>query len=1097
MKKFLLLFLLALFTGAVSSYADEVSFDFNTMGSTGWTSSYANHVATGDGYKVTFSAASKQTSTITDVPVTKAGTVTFEMTNDKTLKNVTFNLKQWSNKTQTAKISYKTSGSNSYTLIKQNISVGTVLKVETGDLVADVVAVQLEFTNSSNQIGVASLEYTVNDVVEDSRKTVKLEWSSETATAILGEDFDAPTLTVNPEEALSAVTYSSSNADVASFDNGKLSINGAGSATITAEITENDNFKATSASYNLIVIDPNSTSYQVTFKNNSDNGTSNLTSTTFPSEVVTGSSFISFKECSNVYSGTNGLKYGSSSNAGTLTLNFVDPSKIKSITVNTAKYSSESNTIKVTLDKGLSTQVEFEAKAVGTEFTLDVNSETKFQTITFAGVTASKSRFYLCGFSIETASEAGGEEPEPEPETIADPVLSIANGSTVTVGDKLVITCETEGAEIVGMIGETDLEGYFPYTYTFTDADATAGTVDVMVSANKGDLESNTIEATYNVKAASIEPEQPTNGTTYALVTSADDLEIGGSYIIVAAGYDKAMSTTQNSNNRGAVDITKDEDNNTITITDEAVEVITFEDSNNAEYPYLLKVNDGYLFAGSNSSNHLKTQQTADSYSQLKVTFKDNKTYLQFNRTSGDRYTIEYNSANNNGNIFSCYKEDSQSAVVLYRSLDSVEEPVEKFEAPVFYVNGTAVEGTEYTYNEGDKISIELDDLMIIYTTDGSDLDVDDSELFVDPITFEKYGVYTIKAAATDGETIGNVATLTVNYPDPNYQTGKFTFDFTTGEGVYGLVTKSNEKGNNDYQKVPYNFNDSTKFVHIDLEGRCRHFKDDKGYLDLRFFKSTVDEKAGQMTISVPDGYAIKTIKFNGGDFGTKATALWGTLNADVWTSESASNSITFVNNTDATIKVNAIDVEWETGTVEYPTADGATIKVGDVEQQDEDFTYTFSYQDKGAYPTVTFSHNEDVDVYATNVAKKVKAETEPENAPARAAEATADETLYYRGVEYVKVEKDGEYTPANFVAEDGNKAGAEVTYFYSTAGKASPVHTITFSETTGVENVDVDTVAGEAEYYTIGGVKVSADQMVPGLYIKRVGTTATKVMVR
>ena len=47
-----------------------------------------------------------------------------------------------------------------------------------------------------------------------------------------------------------------------------------------------------------------------------------------------------------------------------------------------------------------------------------------------------------------------------------------------------------------------------------------------------------------------------------------------------------------------------------------------------------------------------------------------------------------------------------------------------------------------------------------------------------------------------------------------------------------------------------------------------------------------------------------------------------------------------------------------------------------------------------------------------------------------------------------------------------------------------------------GVEDVDADNDA-EAEYYNLQGVRVAADDLVPGIYIRRLGTTVTKVAIR
>lgn len=52
---------------------------------------------------------------------------------------------------------------------------------------------------------------------------------------------------------------------------------------------------------------------------------------------------------------------------------------------------------------------------------------------------------------------------------------------------------------------------------------------------------------------------------------------------------------------------------------------------------------------------------------------------------------------------------------------------------------------------------------------------------------------------------------------------------------------------------------------------------------------------------------------------------------------------------------------------------------------------------------------------------------------------------------------------------------------------------------TTGVEEIAVDAVEteGEAVYYNLNGIQVPADNLTPGVYVKVVGTTATKVVVK
>ena len=98
----------------------------------------------------------------------------------------------------------------------------------------------------------------VEEDPSDTRTPVTLTWSATTATATLGETFTAPTLTIDPSAASSAVTYSSDDPDVASIDAaGNITIEGAGEVTIKAEIKDNTTYKDASASYTLTVIDPN------------------------------------------------------------------------------------------------------------------------------------------------------------------------------------------------------------------------------------------------------------------------------------------------------------------------------------------------------------------------------------------------------------------------------------------------------------------------------------------------------------------------------------------------------------------------------------------------------------------------------------------------------------------------------------------------------------------------------------------------------------------------------------------------------------------------------------------------------------------------
>ena len=57
-----------------------------------------------------------------------------------------------------------------------------------------------------------------------------------------------------------------------------------------------------------------------------------------------------------------------------------------------------------------------------------------------------------------------------------------------------------------------------------------------------------------------------------------------------------------------------------------------------------------------------------------------------------------------------------------------------------------------------------------------------------------------------------------------------------------------------------------------------------------------------------------------------------------------------------------------------------------------------------------------------------------------------------------------------------------------------------TSGTTTGVEDIATDNAqdsSAPVEYYNINGQRVSGESLVPGVYIRRQGNTATKVYVK
>ncbi len=89
----------------------------------------------------------------------------------------------------------------------------------------------------------------------DQRTPVTLEYSADTFTTPTeeGEITGAPTLTVTPAEAASEVVFSSSDENVAKFENGKLIAVAPGTTTITASISGSETYRDAEDSYTLKV----------------------------------------------------------------------------------------------------------------------------------------------------------------------------------------------------------------------------------------------------------------------------------------------------------------------------------------------------------------------------------------------------------------------------------------------------------------------------------------------------------------------------------------------------------------------------------------------------------------------------------------------------------------------------------------------------------------------------------------------------------------------------------------------------------------------------------------------------------------------------
>ena len=335
------------------------------------------------------------------------------------------------------------------------------------------------------------------------------------------------------------------------------------------------------------------------------------------------------------------------------------------------------------------------------------------------------------------------------------PVFNPEDGTTFEENLTVTLTCATAGATIqYSYNGE--------YFTDYTEPITIDETTTIYAKAVLGTNESQVVQATYTKQAA---PQPSTN--EYVLVTDVADLAVGKHIIFVNKENAKAMSSTQNNNNRAATSITIDESN--VATATEATEIFTLEQEQVEGVNYWLfkaSKTPGYIYAaGANSNNYLKTEETADSKAQATIEIaSDGKATVAFN--AGSRNTMMYNSSND---IFACYASTStQSPVYIFiEKSGDTPQPTPQVATPTF-----SVEAGEYTEAQNVTITCSTPEATIHYTVDGTEPTAE-SPVYGEAINVDK--TMTIKAIAMkEGMTNSEIASATYTINIPSGETTTF-----------------------------------------------------------------------------------------------------------------------------------------------------------------------------------------------------------------------------------------------------------------------------------------------------------------------------------
>lgn len=392
-----------------------------------------------------------------------------------------------------------------------------------------------------------------------------------------------------------------------------------------------------------------------------------------------------------------------------------------------------------------------------------------------------------------------------------------------------------------------------------------------------------------------------------------------------------------------------------------------------------------------------------------------------------------------------------------------------KFESMTIYYEGTVTPSEPVAYEpnfadveiwEGNTAQIELGSKhptsMIFVPEDETVASVDENGL----ITAHKIGSTTVTVswdaddnflAATE-DVVFNVNVV----EKPEVSEG--TFDFSVKD-PYGITSTSD---GNHYETTATTCEDG--IVTCVVDGKYRAWVKSNAY-DIRLYKAdSGKDNVGTFTISVPNGYKLVTVEFvDGIDGGIALKPSVGTLENNVWTAGANDGIVAFT--ATATTKVSKIIASY---TVAFPKFEGTehsfTTESSEIRIADADHAFDIYYRHTPA-----------------PAQNNVVARAEGEIADSFENKAEFDET---NGQHVIPVSESG-----------------TLSYYavHTATGKQSETNSITVTKTatTAIDASGADNAEGEAEFFDIRGVKVNIDNAAPGLYIRRQGTTATKVVVK
>lgn len=352
-------------------------------------------------------------------------------------------------------------------------------------------------------------------------------------------------------------------------------------------------------------------------------------------------------------------------------------------------------------------------------------------------------------------------------------------------------------------------------------------------------------------------------GQTFKKVTNISELQDGDVIAIVNEAYSQALSTTQNTNNRGATPITIKDGCFTSTTS---VQEITLESYNKNWY---LKVGTyDYLYADGKSA----TLKTGERYSDRRVTitFSNSNAFIRF--PGKDSYNqIAYNNRNK---LFSAYETKSQSPVQIYKKQSGG-----LMASSLSF--GSTIDNHTFFKNAGDKFTLPA---TLTPTIKGATIQYTSSNLSVASVN-EKTGEVT---ALREGD-----SEITASFAGNNtYLPSSASYTIHVNkEGFFDFTQTANDYGSGCTPSNIYYITNKTIWTagkvtlttdKAEGEG-FRWLKNTDGIYDFRAYSYSV------FTISVAEGYYITSITMKGAIPSSSLQANNGYIENGKWSGMSQS----------------------------------------------------------------------------------------------------------------------------------------------------------------------------------------------------------------